>query len=65
MSDKKKKENVNEHFDVNKVNFNALSEEKKAEAFEKLKSQYEIIKSLVKELNEQNSELEKIGRAHV
>lgn len=58
MSDKKKKENGNEHFDVNKVDFKTLSEEKKAEAFEKLKGQYEIIKSLVKELNEQNSELE-------
>lgn len=58
MSDKKKKENGNEHFDVNKVDFKTLSEEKKAEAFDKLKGQYEIIKSLVKELNEQNSELE-------
>lgn len=58
MSDKKKKENGNEHFDANKVEFKTLSEEKKAEAFEKLKGQYEIIKSLVKELNEQNSELE-------
>lgn len=59
MSEKKKKENEKEvNAEAVTEEFKKLSNEEKGKAFEKLSGQYEIIKSLVKELNEQNTELE-------
>ncbi len=60
MSEKKKKENEKENVNAETVSeeFKKLTSEEKDKAFEKLSGQYEIIKSLVKELNEQNTELE-------
>lgn len=59
MSEKKKKENEKEvNAEAVTEEFKKLSNEEKDKAFEKLSGQYEIIKSLVKELNEQNTELE-------